>query len=1261
MRSFLHRLLLTTWHLLAGVLVVAALLSVGLRYALQHIDQQPAILARWVTELGHLPIALGGVDASWSGRRPQIILHALQVMPKPDGSAAVHCAKVQISLAPLASLIRGEPVLHSLEIDGLGLGVIRETDGHFAIAGLPPTRSPVFGWLLRQPRIGVRGATVNFTDRHTDTPPVTFTSPALLLRQVHGTTRIRGLAATSMAPADTTDFQLDLPHTDLGGLAELRLLLRATPLSELARFLGHPQPALDAATLSGRVWLRFSPQALQRAAFDAQLTLAQPAESRRVLTLRGVAQVQNDRWDLALSEFSATPNGPSTASPLNLHGTLTLGADTLRLALLCETLPTDLLAKLPGVPADWSRTLTPQGELRGVQLGLATASATPWRIYVAGKLHAVGLAARHPLPGFSGFAGGFAVNRSGGAVALNTHNFQVQQADHFPAGVQVGAPTGLVVWRSQAAGWQVQTPGLLATVQGLPLQLKGSAEWQPGARPSLDVALRLGPGPLNALETLVPLGALPERGEKWLREAFTGGQLEEISVALRGNLADFPFDHGEGVFSTEFAFSNTRLKFSHNWLPLTTAAAHGTVSGRTVQATLSAATFADSHAGDISLRIEDVLSKVPVLRAQGTLHTNFSDVQQMLAQSPLQNLLTKPLDGIVLEGPFDLALDLNLGLHRGAHHLASGHVDFRTNRLHSPRDGLALEALTGRISFIEHRWFGEQISATLDTMPVTLSAHGERDAQGGNQTQVTLQGHADVPQIGAYIERYAPSMLPWLDAQGDPLGALSGATDWRATLDIAPSANDLQAPIKRLSIESSLTGLALGLPAPLTKTAAQAQTFHLVTEFGGNGPRTTHVTLGKILQATVRRQPSADGSTDLSSLDLAFGGAEPVRNEPGIFIHGKVSSLLLEEWARVLHASGSPLPTLPLRFDLALAGLGVLGQQFDAVTLRGEKNAEGWLAHIESARVAGTVWVPLDPLHTPLVLTLSRLWLAPRVGAAPQTLMDPSSLPTVTLTCESFRYGDIDFGNTAVTTTRSDTGLNLQALAITNPAYQLTASGAWSLVKAQHHSALNLEIRSPKLAPMLSSFGYAMAGVAGAPAVLGLTAQWPGMPTQFSLDNLTGQLNLHVKKGRMLDIEPGSGRFFGLLSVQMLPRRLTLDFADFFKKGFAFDRIDGTFDLEHGNAYTNSLIMAGPSATVEVSGRAGLAAQDYDQRAVVTPALASSLPWAGAFFGPAGIGVAAAIYLGQKTFTQIPQQVDRFLSRRYAIIGPWHDPKIERL
>ena len=1261
MRPFSQRLLRLLWQLSAGVLVVAALTSLALRYALRYLDQQPAIATHWVAQLSHFPIALGGLDAAWLRARPLLTLRDLRVIPQAAGGAALHFAQVKISLAPLESLRQGQLVLHDVELQGVSLEVRRERDGHFVVAGLPPTHSSVFAWLLRQPRIAVRDATVRFTDQRAETPPVTFTSPALVLRQVRGTTRIRGLAATSEAPGNPTDFQLQFLRGNPLNLAELRLALRAAPLAPLARFLGHPHPALADGSLTGRVWLRFTPQGLQRAALDLELALAHPTTPASELTLRGVAALQGDHWDLQFSDLLAAPDGRAAAVTGGVRGALRLGPETVHLALLGAALPVNLLAALPGAPGDDWRARAPQGELRGVLLGLAVAPAAPLRVYLAGKLHATGIAAQGGTPGFTGLEGALALNMKGGAVALDAPDLQLQHANYFTSALPVGAATGVVSWHSQAAGWQFETPGMQAVVQGLPLAIKGTAELQPGARPTLNIALSLGPGPLNALRTLVPQGVLPERGAAWLHGAFTGGRLEQLSVALRGNLADFPFDHGEGLFSAEFAFSDTTLKFSHDWLPLTGAATHGGVTGRRLQATLSAATFDDSQAGDISLQIEDVFDKEPVLRAQGTLHTNFPDVQRMLEQSPLQHLLAAPAAAMVLEGPFDLTLDLHIGLRHGARHRATGGLDFAHNRLRSPDNGLALERLTGRLGFAERRWFGEHLSATLDTMPVTLSAHGELDAQGHSQSRIALEGYANGPQIGAYVKKYAPSMVAWLGAHGEPLGALSGATAWRAVLATAPAANAHETPVRRLHIESSLTGLALRLPAPLGKTAAQAQAFELVTTFGEAGLHTTKMRFGTVLQATVKRQPLAAGGTDLTSLDLAFGEAEPVREQPGIYLHGRAAVLPLEAWASVLHASGGTMPTLPVRYDLVVADLDTLGQHFEAVTLRGEKDATGWLAHVESARVAGDIALPLDPLQAPLVLKLSRLWLTPRTSTHPQALIDPRSLPAVRLTCESFRYDDVDFGNTSLTTTRAAEGLNLEALTIANPAYKLTANGAWSLVGTAHHSQLNLTVKSPQLGQMLTSFGYATAGIAGAPAVVDLTAQWPGMPTQFTLEGLSGRLNLHVKEGRMLDIEPGTGRLFGLLSVQMLPRRLTLDFADFFKRGFAFDHIEGSFDIEHGNAYTDSLSMAGPSAQVEVSGRAGLSAQDYDQRAVVTPLLAASLPWAGAFFGPAGIGVAAAIYLGEKTFKQIPEQLNQLLSRRYAITGPWHDPKIERL
>jgi uncharacterized protein YhdP len=86
--------------------------------------------------------------------------------------------------------------------------------------------------------------------------------------------------------------------------------------------------------------------------------------------------------------------------------------------------------------------------------------------------------------------------------------------------------------------------------------------------------------------------------------------------------------------------------------------------------------------------------------------------------------------------------------------------------------------------------------------------------------------------------------------------------------------------------------------------------------------------------------------------------------------------------------------------------------------------------------------------------------------------------------------------------------------------------------------------------------------------------------------------------------------------------------------------------------------MRGPSAEVLVTGRTGLAARDYDQRVRVKPALSEALPVAGAIFGPVGIGIGAALYLGQRIFREIPDAIDRLFARYYTITGPWTAPVI---
>ena len=63
-----------------------------------------------------------------------------------------------------------------------------------------------------------------------------------------------------------------------------------------------------------------------------------------------------------------------------------------------------------------------------------------------------------------------------------------------------------------------------------------------------------------------------------------------------------------------------------------------------------------------------------------------------------------------------------------------------------------------------------------------------------------------------------------------------------------------------------------------------------------------------------------------------------------------------------------------------------------------------------------------------------------------------------------------------------------------------------------------------------------------------------GPPTALHLPAWAGRCRWQVDNGQFAQLEPGVGRLLGVLSLQALPRRITLDFQDVFSEGFAFDR-----------------------------------------------------------------------------------------------------------
>jgi uncharacterized protein YhdP len=189
---------------------------------------------------------------------------------------------------------------------------------------------------------------------------------------------------------------------------------------------------------------------------------------------------------------------------------------------------------------------------------------------------------------------------------------------------------------------------------------------------------------------------------------------------------------------------------------------------------------------------------------------------------------------------------------------------------------------------------------------------------------------------------------------------------------------------------------------------------------------------------------------------------------------------------------------------------------------------------------------------------------------------------------------------------------------------------------------------------MLERFGQPGL-VKGGNAKAQASVSWNGDPTAIDYASLTGHVEVHAADGQFLEIEPGLGKLVSLMSLQMLPRRIALDFRDVFSKGFKWDRIDATAQIARGVLDTQDFTMRGSAADVVMKGQADLARETQDLRVRVTPKLGDSAATVVGVINPVvGLGT----FLVQRV---LKDPLGKMFAFEYAITGSWTDPKVAKL
>lgn len=1252
----------------------------ALRYVvLPQVEEYRPAIERLVSEGLGQAVSIGRIEASWAGINPDLTLHDVRVADA-EGRPALAFSRVETVLS-WWSVPNAQLRLRLLRIDEPTLHLRRSSDGSLFVAGIPLSREgsdgDVSSWILEQRRIRIRGATLVWEDEQRG-------APALILEDVNfaldNDGRQHRFGLTALPPdgfAARIDVRGDFRGTDFDALKEWSGQLYAeidyADLAIWRHWVDYPV-ALPRGSGALRTWMFIAGGALREVTADVSLQdvslkLAGDLPSLELERMSGRVQARFPTTgfamkgrNIALLSRATTGGAEGSTDPIRIEPTdfevewqddpdagsfvgsagvnrLDVGA----LARLAAYLPFD--AKSRKLLSDYA----PRGQVSGLSARWKGNAESLQTYALKTGMQDLGVKAKGYFPGFTGISGTLEATENGGRVVLSSGRSSLDLPSVFPESlIRLDSLVAQANWKIS----QGQLEAELSQAEFAGPEAAGSA--QGTYRTSAD-----GPGIIDMTAALTRADAravwrymphvVGKGARHWLRDSLLSGRATEAKLILKGNLKDFPFlDKHLGQFLVTVKARDAVLDYGKGWPRIDGINGDLRFEGNGMVVDAQRGRILGARLSGTRAVIPDFDAPVSTLYVKGQADGPTSEFLKFIDQSPVAEQIDHFTEDMRATGNGRLDIDLTIPLEEAklGESKIAGIYRIADNEVTVDSALPPLRQVNGSIRFSGSDVNVPEINATLFGGPLKIQGGLQKDGR----VLITANGSVDIAQLRKQSEHPV-------------LASLAGTTPYRGEIRINKRNADLV-------VESTLAGLASTLPAPFGKAAGDALPFRfekvlLPAAGGANGGKVGPVvrdqvsaSLGSAMSMQMVRRRSSEGFVAEKGA-IAIG--RPLQlPEKGVAVAMSANTLDLDAWQKVLDsgegAQGQASSSfVPDSVSLQAGDLLVRGMHWNDVDLQATSSQRQWKMRLNSRQAAGDInWDGEG--NGRLAMRLSRLAIDRFSSPSGSAASEPTSkLPALDVIADDFSVRQLRFGRLELQASNDGGVWNLSRIQASNPHGAFNGKGSWQNTGAVNRTQLDFKVDSADVGNLLGRMGYPGTVRAGTAQLEGKLA-WNGPPTDIDFASMNGNLNLDASKGQFLKLDPGAaGKLLGLISLQNLPRRITLDFRDVFSEGFAFDKIAGKLAVQKGVMRTERLQIDGTSARVMMYGEVDLKRETQKLNVNVRPEVGDTAALGLAIVNPA---VGAATWLANKV---LQNPLGGMFGYNYLITGTWDDPKVEKL